>query len=156
MKIHVLAVGQRLPDWAEAACADYLKRFPATQRVVVQTVKAEPRTDTRGAEACIAAEAERLRAALPKSAHVVALDERGQRCTTEQLAQRWQRWQHLGADVALLIGGPDGLHPALREQAHERLRLSDLTLPHALARVLLLEQLYRAWSIVHGHPYHRA
>ena len=156
MKCLVLAVGQRLPDWAEAACAEYLKRFPPQARVQVRTVKAETRSDGRSAEAAMAAEAERLRAACPKDAYVVALDERGERCTTAELAQRWARWQRLGGDVALLIGGADGLDAALRAQAHERLRLSDLTLPHALARVLLLEQLYRVWSIHAGHPYHRA
>ena len=156
MKCHVVAVGQRLPAWAEEACADYLKRFPPEARVVVHAVKAEPRSEGRPVAAVMAAEAARLRAACPKGAHVVALDERGQRCTTEELAQRWARWQQQGDDVALLIGGPDGLDPALRAQAHERLRLSDLTLPHALVRVLLLEQLYRAWSIHAGHPYHRA
>lgn len=156
MKCHVLAVGQRLPAWAEAACADYLRRFPPEARVVVHSVKAEPRSEGRPVAAVMAAEAARLRAACPKGAHVVALDERGERCTTAQLAQRWARWQQQGHDVALLIGGPDGLDPALRAQAHERLRLSDLTLPHALVRVLLLEQLYRAWAIHAGHPYHRA
>lgn len=156
MKCHVLAVGQRLPAWAETACADYLKRFPPEVRVLVHTVKAEPRAPGRSAAAIMAAEAQRLRHACPKGARLVALDERGLRCTTDQLAQRWAHWQQSGQDVALLIGGADGLDPELRAQAHEQLRLSDLTLPHALVRVLLLEQLYRVWSIHAGHPYHRA
>ena len=98
----------------------------------------------------------RLRAALPKGARTVVLDEQGQRSTSAQLAQRLRAWQQLGGDVALLIGGPDGLQAALKADADETLRLSDLTLPHALARVLLAEALYRAWSIGANHPYHRA
>ena len=101
------------------------------------------------------AERQRIEAALPSGTHVVALDERGSALTTAALAAKLSQWQGQGGDVALLIGGPDGLHPALRQGAHERIRLSDLTLPHAMVRVLLVEQLYRAWSINAGHPYHR-
>jgi 23S rRNA (pseudouridine1915-N3)-methyltransferase len=103
----------------------------------------------------MAAEAERLRAALPKQARVVVLDERGDSLTTLALSQRMLHWQAESQEVALLIGGPDGLDPALRREAHERIRLSDLTLPHAMVRVLLVEQLYRGWSILAKHPYHR-
>jgi 23S rRNA (pseudouridine1915-N3)-methyltransferase len=103
----------------------------------------------------MAAEAQRLEAALPKGVRRVILDERGSRLTTAQLAERLQFWRGDGRDVALLIGGPDGLDPALKATADETLRLSDLTLPHAFARVLLAEALYRAWSVVQGHPYHR-
>ncbi|MCX7693750.1 MAG: 23S rRNA (pseudouridine(1915)-N(3))-methyltransferase RlmH [Tepidimonas taiwanensis] len=155
MKWHLLAVGQRLPDWAEAAYEDYAKRFPPEVRVHLRTVKAEPRTSGKPVEALMAAERQRLEAALPKGARLVVLDERGDRCTTAALAQRLRQWQLDGIDVAFVIGGPDGLDPALREAAHWRLRLSDMTLPHALARVLLIEQLYRAWSLNTGHPYHR-
>ena len=101
-----------------------------------------------------AAERARIEAAIPKGVRVVALDERGDALGTQALARRLTSWQEQG-DVALLIGGPDGLDPALRAAAHERIRLSDLTLPHAFARVLLIEQLYRAWSINAKHPYHR-
>ena len=101
-----------------------------------------------------AAERARIEAAIPKGARVVALDERGEGLGTRALARRLTLWQEQG-DVALLIGGPDGLDPALRAAAHERIRLSDLTLPHAFARVLLIEQLYRAWSVNAKHPYHR-
>lgn len=101
------------------------------------------------------AERTRIEAAIPKNARIVALDERGTSLTTKALADKLRAWQQMGDDVALLIGGPDGLHPQLRQAAHERMRLSDLTLPHAMARVLLVEQLYRAWSVNAGHPYHR-
>lgn len=103
-----------------------------------------------------AAEARQVRAALATGVHVVALDERGDRVRTVDLARRLRQWQRQGQDVALLVGGPDGLDAGLLQDADERLRLSDLTLPHAMVRVLLAEQLYRAWSINAGHPYHRA
>ena len=156
MRLVIVAVGQRQPAWAGDAFAEYAKRMPADARLELTEVKAEPRDGGRTAEQAMAAEAQRLRSALPNAAYVVVLDEQGQRRSSAQLAQRLQAWRALGRDVALLIGGPDGLHAALKASADESLRLSDLTLPHALARVLLAEALYRAWSIAAGHPYHRA
>ena len=155
MRLTLVAVGQRLPAWADTACEDYWKRWPAEWRAELKTVKAEPRTLGKPVEALMAAEAERLRAALPRGARRVILDERGERQTTAQLAERLREWGRDGRDVALLMGGPDGLDPALKAEADERLRLSDLTLPHALARVLLIEALYRVASLNAGHPYHR-
>lgn len=154
MKLVVVAVGQRMPDWAQTACDDYVKRFPPDCRLEVKTVKTEPR-GSRSLEALYAAERARIEGALPKHARVVVLDERGTAMTTKALAQRLTEWQRGGDDVALVIGGPDGLDPSFKAQAHETLRLSDFTLPHALARVLLVEQLYRAWSVNANHPYHR-
>lgn len=155
MKLLIVAVGQRVPDWAQTAYEDYAKRFPPELKVELKTVKTEPR-GSKSLQTLYAAERARIEAALPRGAHVVVLDERGARVTTPALAERLRGWQQAGDDVAFLIGGPDGLDPALRAAAHESLRLSDLTLPHALVRVLLIEQLYRAWSINAGHPYHRA
>jgi 23S rRNA (pseudouridine1915-N3)-methyltransferase len=154
MRLVVAAIGQRQPAWADAAWDDFAKRFPADCRLELKALKAEPRPGKTAAQ-CMAAEAQRLEAALPKGARRVILDERGSRLTTAQLAERLQFWRGDGRDVALLIGGPDGLDPALKASADETLRLSDLTLPHAFARVLLAEALYRAWSVVQGHPYHR-
>ena len=154
MKLVVVAVGQRVPVWAEAAYDDYAKRFPPELRLELKAVKTEPRGSKR-LETLLAAERARIEAACPKDGRIVALDERGDRVTTAQLSTRLAAWMQDGRDVAFLIGGPDGLDPALREGAHERLRLSDLTLPHAMVRVLLAEQLYRAWSLMVGHPYHR-
>jgi 23S rRNA (pseudouridine1915-N3)-methyltransferase len=151
--LRIVAVGQRVPDWAQTAWDDYAKRFPPEIRVELKAVKTEPR-GSKTLETLYAAERARIEAAIPKGARVVALDERGEALGTQALARRLTLWQEQG-DVALLIGGPDGLDPALREGAHERIRLSDLTLPHAFARVLLVEQLYRAWSINAKHPYHR-
>lgn len=155
MRLHVIAVGQRLPDWAQAAWDDYARRFPPELRVQLHALKTEPRTLGKPVAALLEAERSRIQAAIPRGAHVVALDERGSTLRTTALAGELARWQAGGADVALLIGGPDGLCPTLRDAAAQRIRLSDLTLPHALARVLLIEALYRAWSINAHHPYHR-
>jgi 23S rRNA (pseudouridine1915-N3)-methyltransferase len=154
MKLVIVAVGQRVPDWAQTAWDDYAKRFPQELKVELKAVKTEPR-GSKTLDTLLAAERERIEAAIPKNARIVALDERGTNLTTKALAQRLTDWQLGGDDVALIIGGPDGLQPAFRQAAHERIRLSDLTLPHAMARVLLIEQLYRAWSVNAGHPYHR-
>lgn len=154
MKLVIVAVGQRMPDWAQTAYDDYAKRFPPELRVEIKTVKTEPR-GAKTVETVVAAERERIVTALPKGARVVALDERGTSLSTKALAQQLKTWQLAGDDVALVIGGPDGLEPALRDAAHQRIRLSDMTLPHAMVRVLLIEQLYRAWSINANHPYHR-
>ncbi|HAJ13518.1 MAG: 23S rRNA (pseudouridine(1915)-N(3))-methyltransferase RlmH [Hydrogenophaga sp.] len=154
MKLVIVAVGQRVPDWAQTAYDDYAKRFPPELRVELKTVKTEPR-GSRTVDAVMAAERDRIQAALPKGCRVVVLDERGTALTTKALAQQLQQWQLDGDDVALVIGGPDGLDPGFRAQAHQRIRLSDLTLPHAMVRVLLIEQLYRAWSVNAKHPYHR-
>ena len=154
MKLLVVAVGQRQPAWADTAWADFAKRFPPEMRLELKALKAEPRAG-KSAEQCVAAEGQRIEAACPKGARRVLLDEHGTRLTTARMAERLQAWRGEGRDVALLIGGPDGLDPALKAGADETLRLSDLTLPHAFARVLLAEALYRAWSLLEGHPYHR-
>ncbi|MDO5693033.1 MAG: 23S rRNA (pseudouridine(1915)-N(3))-methyltransferase RlmH [Pseudomonadota bacterium] len=155
MRLIVVAVGQRVPAWAQTAWDDYAKRFPPELKVELKPIKTEPRSGGKTTEQVMAAERQRIEAAIPKGARVVALDERGTSQTTTALAARLTYWQGQGGDVALVIGGPDGLEPAFRQAAHERIRLSDLTLPHAMVRVLLVEQLYRAWSINAGHPYHR-
>jgi len=154
MKLVIVAVGQKVPDWAQTAYDDFAKRFPPELRVELKAVKTEPR-GSKTVETLWAAERQRIEAAVPRGARVVALDERGTPLSTQALAQQLKQWQLGGDDVALLIGGPDGLDPELRAAAHQRVRLSDLTLPHAMVRVLLIEQLYRAWSINANHPYHR-
>jgi 23S rRNA (pseudouridine1915-N3)-methyltransferase len=154
MKLLLVAVGQRQPGWADEAYAEFAKRFPPEMRLELKAVKAEPR-GARTAEQLMAAEAVRIEAALPKGVRRVVLDERGERVTTLQLAARMKTWLHDGRDVALLIGGPDGLDASLKASADETLRLSELTLPHAFVRVLLAEALYRAWTVTVNHPYHR-
>jgi 23S rRNA (pseudouridine1915-N3)-methyltransferase len=154
MKLLIVAVGQRVPDWAQTAWDDYAKRFPSELKVELKAVKTEPR-GSKTLETLYAAERERIEAAIPRGCRIVALDERGSDLSTVALAAKLRHWQLEAQDVALVIGGPDGLDPEFRQQAHERIRLSDLTLPHAMVRVLLIEQLYRAWSVNANHPYHR-
>ncbi len=155
MKLHLISVGQRLPDWAADACSDYLKRFPRSQPIVLHEIKAEPRTGNRTAQQIMDLEAARIEAAIPAGARRVMLDERGTDLTTIALSKKLECWQGEAQDVALIIGGADGISPALKSTAHEMIRLSSLTLPHAMARVLLTEQLYRAITVLAGHPYHR-
>jgi 23S rRNA (pseudouridine1915-N3)-methyltransferase len=154
MRLTIVAVGQKVPDWAQTAYDDYAKRFPPELKVELKAVKTEPRA-SKTLENLLAAERQRIEAVIPKGTRIVALDERGMAVTTVALSARLTGWQLGGDDVAIVIGGPDGLDPAFKQAAHERLRLSDLTLPHAMVRVLLIEQLYRAWSITVNHPYHR-
>ncbi len=154
MKLLIVAVGQKVPDWAQTAYDDYAKRFPPELRVELKTVKTEAR-GSKTLETLLAAERLRIEAAIPRGSRTVALDERGTALTTVALASKLQAWQLEAQDVAIVIGGPDGLDPDFKRGAHERLRLSDLTLPHAMVRVLLIEQLYRAWSVTVNHPYHR-
>ena len=154
MRLTIVAVGQRVPDWAQTAYDDYAKRFPPELKVELKAVKTEPRA-SKTLENLLAAERQRIEAVLPKGTRIVALDERGTAVTTVALSTKLTGWQLEGDDVAIIIGGPDGLDPGFKQAAHERLRLSDLTLPHAMVRVLLIEQLYRAWSITVNHPYHR-
>lgn len=156
MQLIVATVGTKTPGWVDAAFDDYAQRMPPDLRIVLREVKPEPRTTGKPVAALMAAEAERLRGTLPKHGPRVVLDERGRELTSTGLADQLRAWQDDGDDVAFVIGGPDGLAPELKAEGTLRMRLSSLTLPHALVRVLLAEQLYRAWSITQNHPYHRA
>lgn len=155
MKLILIAVGTKMPGWAQSAFDDYAKRFPPEIKFEVKTVKVAHRASQSDAQAAMVTERERIEALIPKGARIVALDERGTAPTTVALASQLKNWQLEAQDVVLVIGGPDGLDADFKRQAHEMLRLSNLTLPHAMARVLLVEQLYRAWSINANHPYHR-
>ena len=154
MRLTIIAVGQKVPDWAQTAYDDYAKRFPPELKVELKSVKTEPRA-SKTLENLLLAERSRIEGAISQGVRIVALDERGTAVTTLALAERLKSWQLSGDDVAIVIGGPDGLDGEFKKSAHERVRLSDLTLPHAMVRVLLIEQLYRAWSITINHPYHR-
>jgi 23S rRNA (pseudouridine1915-N3)-methyltransferase len=156
MKLHILAVGHKMPDWIATGFDEYAKRMPPELRIELREIKPEQRSSGRPAESVMAAERQKIEAALPKNARIVALDERGRDWTTMQLAGALPGWQQDGRDVAFLIGGADGLDPELKARADMMLRVSSLTLPHAMVRVLLAEQLYRAWTITQNHPYHRA
>ena len=154
MRLLLVAVGQRQPAWADTAYAEFAKRFPPELRLELKAIKAEPR-GAKTATQLMAAEAARIELALPRGVRRVILDEHGERRTTLQLAARLTLWMGDGRDVALLVGGPDGLAAPLKASADETLRISELTLPHAFVRVLLAEALYRAWTVMVNHPYHR-
>lgn len=155
MRIRIAAVGTRMPDWTQAAVEEYARRMPAECRVELTPVAAAPRLKKPDTARIKRDEAVRLRAQIPDGVLVVALDEGGRAWNTQQLAAGLEDWMADGRDVCMLIGGADGLEAELLAAADLRLSLSPLTLPHALARVLLVEALYRAWSVVAGHPYHR-
>lgn len=155
MRLIIAAVGTRMPGWVEEGFGEFAKRLPRDCPLELLEVKAEPRTTGKTPAAMMAAEAERLRHALPARRRLVVLDERGDDLSTRQLSQRLARWMGEGDDVAFVIGGPDGLDPDFKREAQETLRLSSLTLPHAMVRPLLAEALYRAWSLLNNHPYHR-
>ena len=155
MNITVVAVGHKLPRWAQQGVDEYLKRFPADWKVSVKPVRAiDP--DSASPERVLQTEGERIFAAVPAGATLVVLDERGKDFGTAQFAEQLRRWRDDGQSICFVIGGANGIAPELKARAHMLLRLSSLTLPHALARVLLAEQLYRAWSMLAAHPYHRA
>jgi 23S rRNA (pseudouridine1915-N3)-methyltransferase len=155
MLLRVIAVGQRMPAWVDTAVEEFSRRMPPEWRIEWRSVKAEPRQDRGTARHWKEREARRILEALPEQAHLVLLDERGRDLDSAGLAAMMQRWQSQARPVAIVIGGPDGVDDGLRQQAATTLRLSSLTLPHALVRVVLAEQLYRGWSILAGHPYHR-
>ena len=155
-RVHIAAVGGKLPGWANAACEEYLKRLPRGFEASLSEIKAEPRSAGKSVSQMTAAEARRLRSALPVGARLVGLDERGKDLSTAQFAAKLRLWLDSGTPTAFLIGGPDGLDALLKRDCDALLRLSSFTLPHALARVLFAEQLYRAASLLTGHPYHRS
>lgn len=155
MKIHIVAVGSKMPAWVDEGFKSYTKRMPPDFCITLQEVKAEPRSLGKTAEQMMQLEAHRIRAILPQDAKIVALDENGSDWTSLTFAEKIQTWKQENCVVAFLIGGPDGLAADLKMDAAMRLRLSSFTLPHGMARVVLAEQLYRAWSILIQHPYHR-
>ena len=154
MKLGILAVGHKLPDWVAKGCAEYVKRMPRELPTSISEIKPEPR-GSKSREQLLAAEKVRLQAALQGYARIVVLDERGADLTTLKLAQRLKDWMREGGDTAFIIGGADGIDEEVKAGADSMIRLSSLTLPHAMARLVLCEQLYRAVSVVKNHPYHR-
>jgi 23S rRNA (pseudouridine1915-N3)-methyltransferase len=156
MKLLVVAVGARMPAWVDEAFEEYSKRMPRSMKTELIEIRPEPRASGKSAEQLLAAEAGRIERAVPRGAFRVALDERGREMSTGELARWLDGRRREGGDLAFLIGGADGLAEAVKREAQARLRLSAMTLPHGLARVLLTEQLYRAAAILENHPYHRA
>lgn len=156
MRLELIAVGERMPAWVRDGYGEYAKRLPRECALVLREIEPGARGKSQDVARAVALEGERMLAALPKGARVVALDVKGAGHSTDELAARLQTWLADGRDVALLIGGPDGLAPECLARADERWSLSRLTLPHSLVRVVVAEQLYRAWSLLRNHPYHRA
>jgi 23S rRNA (pseudouridine1915-N3)-methyltransferase len=144
-----------MPDWITSGFNEYAKRMPREAKIELLEIKPEPRSSGKATAQIMEAEARRILAALPQNCLCIALDERGAQTTTKQLAAQMQGWMREGRDVAFVIGGADGLHDSVKQAAQHLLALSALTLPHAFVRLLLAEQLYRAHSLLHNHPYHR-
>ncbi|ANJ66560.1 23S rRNA (pseudouridine(1915)-N(3))-methyltransferase RlmH [Halothiobacillus diazotrophicus] len=155
MKIHLVSVGTRLPNWAESGTNEYLKRMPPACPVQLHEVAAVPRSKSTATERAKAEECARIEAQIPKNAWRIVCDERGKSWSTAALSSQLAEWMQSGRDVAIVVGGADGLTDELRRSADRLWQLSELTLPHPLVRVLLAEQLYRAWSLLNNHPYHR-
>ena len=155
MRFIVASVGHKMPGWISDGFKEYAKRMPREAKIELQEIKPEPRSGGKTTDQIMAAEAQRIDGMLPAGCLRIALDERGASWTTRQLADKMQQWMGEGRDVAFIIGGADGLHPSIKAGAPQLLALSAMTLPHAMVRVLLAEQLYRAYSLLHNHPYHR-
>lgn len=154
MKLRIISVGHKMPSWVEIACAEYIKRMPREASVEIIEIKPEKRVAGNSTDNIQLIEAKRILDAIGKD-YLIALDERGQEVTTLQLAENFKDWQSSGKDVALVIGGADGLHASVKQKADWLWGLSKLTLPHAMVRIMLAEQLYRAHSVITNHPYHR-
>ncbi|MEP5765051.1 MAG: 23S rRNA (pseudouridine(1915)-N(3))-methyltransferase RlmH [Halieaceae bacterium] len=156
MKLTLLALGTRMPGWVEQGIAEYHKRFPPELKLELRELPLAPRGKDSNPTQAIARETAKVREAMPARDRLVVLDVTGRSFSTEQLAQRLSSWQMSGQNYSLVIGGPDGVESSLIQEAELCWSLSPLTLPHPLVRVLLVEQLYRAWTINAGHPYHRS
>jgi 23S rRNA (pseudouridine1915-N3)-methyltransferase len=155
VQLVIAAVGHKMPAWIETGFGEYAKRMPPECRIQLKEIKPVERSGSRTADTVMAQERVKIEAAIPKGSRIVALDERGKDLTSAQLAQLLVQWQQDGRDVTFVIGGADGLDAGFKASADMLLRISSLTLPHGMVRVMLAEQLYRAWSITQNHPYHR-
>ncbi len=155
MRVRIIAVGTKMPSWVNEGIQDYIKRFPREWAVEFVELALGHRGKNQDSAKAIAKEGELMLAAIDPREYVIALDVTGKSWSTEQLSQQMANWQMQGSNIALLIGGPDGLAKECIQRAQQRWSLSDLTLPHPLVRVLLVEQLYRGWTILKNHPYHK-
>ena len=155
MQINLICVGNRMPSWVQQGYDEYAKRLPRECELVLKEIPAGKRGKNTDIVRIVKEEGERMIAAMPQGTHVLTLDIPGKPWTTPELAQSMQRWLANGQSVSLLIGGPEGLADEVKQLARESWSLSKLTFPHPLVRIIVAEQLYRAWSILHNHPYHR-
>jgi 23S rRNA (pseudouridine1915-N3)-methyltransferase len=155
MQIDLICVGQKMPSWVEAGFNEYVKRFPPTCRLNLIEIPLRKRTKNADLARLQQKEGEQMLAAIAQGTYIIALDERGPMLATQQLASKLAHWMQEYPKVALLIGGPEGLAKACLQKAQQQWSLSALTLPHQLVRIIVAEQLYRAWSLLNNHPYHR-
>ena len=144
-----------MPDWVNSAWDDYAKRMPAEWAITLKEIKPEPRTSGKTPKQMMLAEAQRIEAAIPEHTLRIALDELGRDMTTQSFATKLENWHQASQNIAIIIGGPDGLDSQFKESCDGLIRLSSMTMPHPMVRIVLVEQLYRAWSILNNHPYHR-
>lgn len=155
MRLQIIAVGQKMPEWVDTAYAEYAKRMPGQQAVTLSEIPTASRKSGSSVERCQQQEAEKIEHKIKSGSFTIALDEHGKQWSTVQWAEQYRQWQQYHPQVNFVIGGPDGISPDLLKKTSQTISLGLLTLPHGLARVVLIEQLYRAWSVVEGHPYHR-
>jgi 23S rRNA (pseudouridine1915-N3)-methyltransferase len=155
MEIRILAVGTKMPRWVEDGYQEYAKRMPPECKLVLQEIPARKRGKGADIARLTRQEGEKIVEAIPRGSRTVALEVKGKAWSTEQLSERLKYWMESGQNIVLIIGGPEGIEPSVSASADEKWSLSPLTLPHPLVRVIVSEQIYRAWSILRGHPYHR-
>ena len=155
MKIHLIAVGKKMPEWVNAGFSEFSKRMPPELQINLIEIPLSVRNKATPIEKNIKEEGERIQSAIPDNSKLIVLDEKGKDFSSIALSKEMESWLPMGQDISIVIGGADGIDPVIKQQADEKWSLSSLTLPHALVRVVVAEQLYRAWSIMKGHPYHR-
>ncbi|WP_029408152.1 23S rRNA (pseudouridine(1915)-N(3))-methyltransferase RlmH [Thiomicrorhabdus sp. Milos-T2] len=155
MVIHFITVGQKMPKWVQEGYAEYAKRLPKSCSIKLVELPMAQRGKTGSADKYKAEEAKKILAAIPKGSQLIVLDEHGQQVSTKGLAEKLEDWLASGQDIALVVGGPDGLEQSLIQQAKWKWGLSKLTMPHPMVRILVAEQIYRAYSVINNHPYHR-
>jgi len=155
MKVHLIAVGKKMPEWINSGYAEFSKRMPPELQIDLIEITPSVRNKTTPTEKNIKEEGKRIQSAIPANSRLIVLDEKGKNFGSIALSKKMESWLPMGQDIVLVIGGADGIDPKIKQQADEKWSLSSFTLPHALVRVVVAEQLYRAWSILKGHPYHR-
>lgn len=155
MRVHIIAMGDRMPTWVEHGYQEYAKRLGSELQLHLHELTAEKRGKSADVKRILQKEGERMLQAIPANCEVIALDREGQSLSTEMLADKLQQWLGAGRDLAILIGGPEGMSPQCLQRAQLRLSFSAMTFPHPLVRIILAEQIYRAYSIIKNHPYHK-
>jgi len=155
MKVHLIAVGKKMPEWINSGYTEFSKRMPPELQIDLIEITPSVRNKTTPTEKNIKEEGKRIQSAIPANSRLIVLDEKGKNFNSIALSKKMESWLPMGQDIVLVIGGADGIDPKIKQQADEKWSLSSFTLPHALVRVVIAEQLYRAWSILKGHPYHR-